>query len=109
MHESLVTEKEVGLLGNKCRFITKLYASFQNSVIISLKHILKLALYSIKIQLKKTHLLYFMEYLDGGSLEKHLEKHVMFPEYVVQFYSAEILCGLLFLHNHRIIHRFVIQ
>ena len=48
-----------------------------------------------------------MEYLKGGRLEKYLIRHTLFPEHVVRFYTAEILCGLLFLHNQGIIHRFI--
>jgi serine/threonine protein kinase len=40
-----------------------------------------------------------MEYLNGGNLEKYLTKHIFLPEYVVRFYSAEIICGLIFLHD----------
>jgi serine/threonine protein kinase len=45
-----------------------------------------------------------MEFLNGGSLEWHLENK-NFTEKEVVFYSAQILCGILFLHSKQIIHR----
>lgn len=79
----LSIEKEAGLLGNKCRFIAKLIACFQCNLEIC----------------------FFMEFLNGGTLYFHFLKQEIFPEKYVVFYTAEILCGLLFLHRNGIVHR----
>ena len=46
-----------------------------------------------------------MEFLNGGDLEFHLKEQIMFSERIVRYYSAEIICGLTFLHSKGIIHR----
>jgi serine/threonine protein kinase len=47
-----------------------------------------------------------MEFLNGGSLEWNLkEKQKYFNEKTIIFYSAQILCGILFLHSKQIIHQ----
>jgi serine/threonine protein kinase len=45
-----------------------------------------------------------MEFLNGGSLEWYL-RHQSFNEREAVFYSAQILCGILFLHSKKIVHR----
>ncbi|XP_041424958.1 protein kinase C delta type-like [Xenopus laevis] len=45
-----------------------------------------------------------MEYLSGESLEDELDNGWLERERV-QFYSAEMICGLQFLHSKGIIHR----
>ena len=45
-----------------------------------------------------------MEFLNGGSLEWNL-KQKPFKEKKVIFYSAQLLCAILFLHSKQIIHR----
>ena len=46
-----------------------------------------------------------MEYMKGGDLSKVLEKEGRFEVEDAQFYLAEIILGLEFLHENRIIHR----
>ena len=46
-----------------------------------------------------------MEYLNGGSLSWHLHKLKMFKEKQVKFYTAQILCGIQYLHSKQIVHR----
>jgi serine/threonine protein kinase len=46
-----------------------------------------------------------MEYLNGGSLDWHLENLEVFTNEQTIFYSAQILCGLFYLHGKKIIHR----
>jgi serine/threonine protein kinase len=46
-----------------------------------------------------------MEFLNGGSLLWNLKKQKYFNEETVCFYSAQILCGILFLHSKQIIHQ----
>lgn len=51
-----------------------------------------------------SYMLHFMEFLNGGSLQWHL-KNKGFTEKEVVFYSAQILCAILFLHGKKIVHR----
>ena len=46
-----------------------------------------------------------MEYLNGGSLSWHLDELKMFKEKQVKFYTAQILCGIQYLHSKQIVHR----
>ncbi|XP_041426643.1 protein kinase C delta type [Xenopus laevis] len=46
-----------------------------------------------------------MEYLSGGSLEHALEEYGRIDISTIQFLSAEMICGLQFLHSKGIIHR----
>ncbi|KAE8610839.1 hypothetical protein XENTR_v10012257 [Xenopus tropicalis] len=46
-----------------------------------------------------------MGYLSGGSLEYHLDSYGSLETDRVLFHSAEIVCGLEFLHNCGIVHR----
>jgi serine/threonine protein kinase len=46
-----------------------------------------------------------MEFLNGGSLHRHLNRQTVFTEKQAIFYSAQILCGLSYLHSKEIIHR----
>ncbi len=43
--------------------------------------------------------------MNGGSLAFHLEKIKRFTENQVKFYSAQIVCGLLYLHDKGFIHK----
>ncbi len=45
-----------------------------------------------------------MEFMECGSLAFHLEKTNYFTEYQVKFFSAQIVCGMLFLHKKGFIH-----
>lgn len=47
-----------------------------------------------------------MEYLNGGPVNFHLSQFKVFPENLVKFHSAQIICGIQFLHSHDIVHRF---
>lgn len=50
--------------------------------------------------------LYFiLDYVNGGELFYHLQREKRFPEPRVQFYAAEILLALEYLHAHGIIYR----
>ncbi|OCT88580.1 hypothetical protein XELAEV_18017209mg [Xenopus laevis] len=53
------------------------------------------------------HVFLIMEYVSGGSLRDQLESHSPLDMTRVEFQSAEIVCGLQFLHNNSIVHRSV--
>ncbi|XP_053323916.1 protein kinase C delta type-like [Spea bombifrons] len=46
-----------------------------------------------------------MEYMAGGSFEFYLKIYRSFTQSAAAFYSAEIVCGVQFLHSRGIIHR----
>ena len=45
-----------------------------------------------------------MEFVNGGNLAFHLKNLGHFPEELIQFYSAQIVCCLTFLHENNILH-----
>ncbi len=45
-----------------------------------------------------------MDFVNGGSLAFHLDKKKKFDEARVKFYSAQIVCGLLYLHSKNFIY-----
>jgi len=47
-----------------------------------------------------------MEYLNGGDLMFHIQQAAKFDNDRTQYYGAEIVCGLQFLHGRGIIYRF---
>lgn len=46
-----------------------------------------------------------VDFVGGGELFYYLRKYVRFNEKVVQFYAAEILLALDFLHKKNVIYR----
>ncbi|KAF6167020.1 hypothetical protein GIB67_041275 [Kingdonia uniflora] len=55
----------------------------------------------------KTHLHIILEYVENGSLANIIKpnKFGPFPEYLVAFYIAQVLEGLVYLHEQGVIHR----
>ncbi|OCT56183.1 hypothetical protein XELAEV_18000696mg [Xenopus laevis] len=51
------------------------------------------------------HAFFIMEYLSGGSLKQELDRHGKLDMDRVLFHSAEMICGLQFLHSKGIVHR----
>jgi len=49
----------------------------------------------------------FMEFAAIGSISSLLSRFGKFPEMVVRNYTRQIILGLKFLHDHRIVHRFL--
>ncbi|CAK80924.1 unnamed protein product (macronuclear) [Paramecium tetraurelia] len=52
-----------------------------------------------------THLSIFLEYAGGGSIAQILKKFGKLTESVIQKYTRDILQGLIYLHQKKIIHR----
>ncbi|GJQ15846.1 hypothetical protein GpartN1_g7637.t1 [Galdieria partita] len=51
------------------------------------------------------HVNIIMEYVEGGSLAKTVNKFSSFPESLVAFYVEQILEGLVYLHEQGVVHR----
>jgi serine/threonine protein kinase len=56
------------------------------------------------MQKTKDYLYIFLDYIPGGSLESIISDFAL-SENVVRRYTAQILCGLKYLHDNNIIHR----
>jgi serine/threonine protein kinase len=55
---------------------------------------------------KEDRLNIYMEYVSGGSIASMLLKFSSFPERVTVIYTRQMLQGLRYLHDKRIIHRY---
>ena len=75
--EITMLERYVLSLGHQCRFLTGLHASFQTA----------------------EHLFFVMEFLGGGDLMHHMMQSRKFTEPRAQFYTAQVVCALQFLHG----------
>jgi len=78
-----MTEKRVLELSEGSPFLTKLHATFQTDA----------------------HLYFVMEFVNGGDLMFLIQKFTIFPKPQSQFYTAEILLGLWYLHDNGVIYR----
>ena len=81
--ECTLIEKRALSVATNCPFLTHLHSTFQT----------------------KSHLFFVMEFLNGGDLMYHIQLSARFPESRTKFYSAEIVCGLQFLHGQSIVYR----
>ncbi|XP_056388046.1 protein kinase C delta type-like [Hyla sarda] len=79
----LQRERRILLLARDCPFLCHLYAAQQS----------------------QDHAFFITEYLSGGSLEALLRVYSSLNIEIVRFFTAEIACGLHFLHRQNIVHR----
>ncbi|OCT96906.1 hypothetical protein XELAEV_18009123mg [Xenopus laevis] len=82
-YSSIRTEASVLMMPHESPFLCQGYAAFE----------------------AQHHVFLVMEYLSGGSLAHHLDFYGSLELDTVLFHSAEIVCGLEFLHNCGIVHR----
>jgi serine/threonine protein kinase len=78
-----IVEKDALMLASAHPFIVTLHSCFQN----------------------QANMFFVMDYVDGGDLREQLDQLGMFSERRTQFYAAEIILALQFLHKHGIVHR----
>lgn len=81
--ECTMIERRVLALGSQHHYLTHLHSTFQS----------------------KSHLFFVMEFLNGGDLMFHIQAAGRFDQDRSRFYSAEIMCGLQFMHTHGIVYR----
>ncbi|XP_044158285.1 protein kinase C theta type-like [Bufo gargarizans] len=79
----LMRERRILMVARDCPFLCHLYAAHQTQ--------------------ERAYLV--TEYLSGGSLEDLIDLCGYLNINNVRFYTAEIVCGLQFLHGHNIVHR----
>ena len=84
--ESLLAEKRIFEVANSMRhpFLVNMFACFQT----------------------KSHVCFVMEYAAGGDLMMHIHADV-FSEPRAVFYTACVVLGLQYLHENKIIYRYV--
>ena len=83
MMEQAITEKEI-MHRSTCKFITKLHYSSQHD----------------------RYLYYVMDWAEGGELFSHIRRYGRLTEPLAQFYAAESIVALKYLHeNMKVIYR----
>ncbi len=50
-------------------------------------------------------LFFVIEFINGGDLMYHMQRHLRLPESFATFYAAEICIALNFLHERQIVYR----
>ncbi|KAM3922905.1 cAMP-dependent protein kinase catalytic subunit-like [Leptodactylus fuscus] len=81
--ETILREQQILAAARECPFICHLYAAHHS----------------------EQRAYFITEYLSGGSLASLIKMCGCLNIGNVRFYTAEIVCGLQFLHGHGIVHR----
>ncbi|XP_044125189.1 protein kinase C delta type-like [Bufo gargarizans] len=81
--DTITRERRILLATRACPFLCHLYAAHQS----------------------QERAYFITEYLSGGSLEALINMCGYLNTDSVRFYTAELVCGLQFLHGHNIVHR----
>ncbi|KAM4031686.1 protein kinase C delta type-like [Anomaloglossus baeobatrachus] len=81
--KTILRERRILLAARDCPFLCHLYAAQQS----------------------RKHAFFIMEYLSGGSLKALIDMCGYLNTDTIRFYTAEMVCGLQFLHGHNIVHR----
>ncbi|XP_065182239.1 protein kinase C epsilon type-like [Sycon ciliatum] len=81
--EEISIEKRVLTIAGKHRFCSKLYDSFETA----------------------SSVYFVMDYINGGDVLSHIESGHRFNKVEVRYYSAEIVCALIYLHNAGVVYR----
>ncbi|XP_075701419.1 protein kinase C delta type-like [Rhinoderma darwinii] len=81
--DEILRERRILLAARHCPFLCHLYAAHQS----------------------EERAFFITEYLSGGSLEALIRMCGCLNIGNVRFYTAEMICGLQFLHGHNIVHR----
>ncbi|XP_075703956.1 protein kinase C delta type-like [Rhinoderma darwinii] len=81
--DEIMRERRILLAARHCPFLCHLYAAHQS----------------------EERAFFITEYLSGGSLEALIRMCDCLNIGNVRFYTAEMICGLQFLHGHNIVHR----
>ncbi|CAN2390761.1 positive regulation of sphingomyelin catabolic process, partial [Pristimantis euphronides] len=79
----IAREQQILRTVRECPFISHLYSAFYS----------------------QEEAYFIMEYLSGGSLDALMKRSESMSRESVSFYTAELVCGLQFLHGHNIVHR----
>jgi len=58
-----------------------------------------------KLERTASELRIYMEYMAGGSIRCRLDLHGAFGEQLTRHYTRQILEGLVYIHERRIVHR----
>ncbi|XP_041432220.1 putative protein kinase C delta type homolog [Xenopus laevis] len=82
-YNDIEMEATILRLGRTCPFLSRAYAIFQTESLV----------------------LFILEYARGGTLHKLIKRHRYLNSQEAQFYSAELVLGLRYLHKYGIIHR----
>ncbi|XP_041439234.1 ribosomal protein S6 kinase alpha-5-like [Xenopus laevis] len=82
-YHDIEMEATILRLGHTCPFLSRAYAIFQTESLV----------------------LFILEYARGGTLHKLIKRHRYMNSQEAQFYSAELVLGLKYLHKYGIIHR----